>query len=231
MMRDEEKRQEKTVNGSQNKTKKKRSDTTASSTMTQHRAYDNEAQLRDVLNAKILQPGFNHEEGGVYVLRNDAETIHHIKLLHKREQTLPTLHLLIPTTSVSDEVKVVARLHKVDPSQFQLPMVRQLMDQDVHVLREGYLWTASVVNPLKMRTAPMVMKCKATDCENVNLVISEYHDNEVVFYSIRGVVEKATIAGIDLQNKFGRTGRRRWRRKSDGLGGHSGAARGRGELH
>ena len=99
--------------------------------MTQHKAYDSEAQLRDVLNAKILQPGFHHEVGGVYVLRNDAETIHYIKLLHKRELTLPTLHLLIPTTSVSDEVKVVARLHKVDPSPFQLPMVRKLMDQDV----------------------------------------------------------------------------------------------------
>ena len=72
----------------------------------------------------------------MYVLRNDAETIHYIKLLHKREQTLPTLHLLIPTTSVSDEVKVVARLHTVDPGPFQLPMVRKLMDQEVHILRE-----------------------------------------------------------------------------------------------
>ena len=55
---------EKTVNDNQNKMKKKRNDTTPNSTMTQHRAYDSEAQLRDVLNAKILQPGFNHEEGG-----------------------------------------------------------------------------------------------------------------------------------------------------------------------
>ena len=111
------------------------------STTTLQKAYDSGAQLRDVLNAKMLQPGFHHEDGGVYVLRNDAETIHYIKLLHKREHTLPTLHLLIPTTSVSDEVKVVARLHKVDPGPFQLPMVRKLMDQDVRILREGYLWT------------------------------------------------------------------------------------------
>ena len=204
------KRQEsgKTVNDSQNKTKKKKSDTTANSTVIQNRAYDNDAQLRDVLNAKILQPGFNHEDGGVYVLRNDAETIHYIKLLHKREQTLPTLHLLIPTTSVSDEVKVVARLHKVDPGPFQLPMVRKLMDQEVHILREGYLWTTGVANPLKMRTAPVVMKCKATDYENVNFVISEYHDNEV-YNSIKGAVEKATIARIDLQNqKLDRDARR-----------------------
>ena len=204
------KRQEsgKTVNDSQNKTKKKKSDTTANSTGIQNRAYDNDAQLRDVLNAKILQPGFNHEDGGVYVLRNDAETIHYIKLLHEREQTLPTLHLLIPTTSVSDEVKVVARLHKVDPGPFQLPMVRKLMDQEVHILREGYLWTTGVANPLKMRTAPVVMKCKATDYENVNFVISEYHDNEV-YNSIKSAVEKATIARIDLQNqKLDRDARR-----------------------
>ena len=71
---------------------------------------------------------------------------------------------------------MVARLHQVDPGPFQLPMVRKLMDQDVHILREGYLWTTGVVNPLKMRTAPVVMKCKATDYENVNFVISEYHD-------------------------------------------------------
>ena len=64
----------------------------ANSTTTLQKAYDSEAQLRDVLNAKILKPGFHHEDGGVYVLRNDAETIHYIKLLHKREQTLPTLH-------------------------------------------------------------------------------------------------------------------------------------------
>ena len=144
----------------------------------------------------MLQPGFHHEDGGVYVLGNDAETIQYIKLLHKREQTLPTLHLLIPTTSVSDEVKVVVRLHKVDPGSFQLPMVRKLTDQDVHILREGYLWTTGVVNPLKMRTAPVVMKCKATDYENVKFVISEYHDNEVK-NSIKGAVEKATIARID----------------------------------
>ena len=210
MRRDEGKRQEsgKTVKDSQNKTKKKKSDTTANSTGIQNRAYDNDAQLRDVLNAKILQPGFNHEDGGVYVLRNDAETIHYIKLLHEREQTLPTLHLLIPTTSVSDEVKVVARLHKVDPGPFQLPMVRKLMDQEVHILREGYLWTTGVANPLKMRTAPVVMKCKATDYENVNFAISEYHDNEV-YNSIKSAVEKATIARIDLQNqKLDRDARR-----------------------
>ena len=166
---------EKAVNDNQDKPKKKRNETTPNSTTALQKAYDNDAKLRDVLNTKILQPGFHHEDGGVYVLRNDAETIHHIKFIHKREQTLPTLHLLIPTTSVSDEVKVVARLHKVDPGPFQLPMVRQLMDQDVHILREGYLWTTG----LKMRTALVVMKCKATDYENVNFVISEYHDNEV----------------------------------------------------
>ena len=65
---------EKTVSDNQDKKKKKRNDTTPNPTMTQHRAYDSEAQLRDVLNAKILQPGLNHEDGGVYVLRNDAET-------------------------------------------------------------------------------------------------------------------------------------------------------------
>ena len=51
-----------------------------------------------------------------------------------------------------------------------------------------------------MRRAPVVMKCKATDYENVNFVISEYHDNEV-YNSIKGAVEKATIARTDLQNQ------------------------------
>ena len=91
-------------------------------------------------------------------------------------------------------------MHKVDPGPFQLSMVRKLMDQDVRILREGYLWTTGVVNPLKMRTAPVVMKCKATDYENVNFVISEYHDNEVC-NSIKSAVEKATIARTDLQNQ------------------------------
>ena len=59
-----------------------------------------------------------------------------------------------------------------------------------------------------MRTAPVVMKCKATDYENVNFVISEYHDNEV-YNSIKSAVEKATIARIDLQNqKLDRDARR-----------------------
>ena len=192
---------EKAVNDNQDKLKKKRNETTPNSTTTLHKAYDKEAQLRDVLNAKISKPGFHHEDGGVYVLRNDAETIHHITIVHKREQTLPTLHILIPTTSVSDEANAVARLHKVDPGPFQLPMVRKPMDHDVHVMREGCLWTAGVVNPLMMRIAPVLMKCKATDYENVNFVISEYHDNVVYNNSIKGTVEKATIARIDLQNQ------------------------------
>ena len=85
-----------------------------------------------------------------------------------REKKLLTLHSHIPTTSVPDEVKVVARLHKVDSGPSQLPKVRKLT--------EGNLWTTGVVNPLKLRTAPVVMKGKATDNENVN---SEYHDNYV----------------------------------------------------
>ena len=50
---------ENAVNDNQDKPKKKRNETTPNSTTTLQKAYDSEAQLRDVLNAKILQPGFS----------------------------------------------------------------------------------------------------------------------------------------------------------------------------